>query len=867
MDSSSSRKNGSSPEPVLDTANKNQSPLQEDASLQPDLEDPKSFSLDTWDFHPSPYESLTESDDMSAKDLQASFEKSRLAASKAQQPASQAESKKKKGLLKRIWHKTGKDSAEKDGVQDMEAEDQNPDAAGSSSPADADLHPSLEQDGLEYPKQYDPSSFPAGSALEALAMESQLNAEGVTATEYWAKRNPEAARADHIELKTKQTQTPSGMGVLERTEEELRHRKHVRKEQPEPASPEPLPYEKRPPEHLVQVPENSTESAGKTSENISSYPSTEQLETARNELHNKVASEQAYLNEEKKQLQSENPVLETEHARLAEDSRPEAGGSDKTEAEKQTADESPASEAESAKTPDENPALEAESAYTAADFLPEVEASVGTDPEMQTQGVPAAKNAVSGSYAVLAVLPDTPEQPEQKTVPAQTVQPDPDSAAQRAAPVLDLEAISNRSEKKAEKPVESQPEPARQKEDSRADHSRSRKWVWAAVLLLAAGTLGYGGYTWWKSSGASPIRTDITAQYGMPIALNKEDVFETDNLDGITDFTVDASSAAGAAQGYPAFGDYTVKVSWKENGRTFTREIPVTVADTMKPVIQVTEQIEIPVDATSFDYDAWIQVTDNDATTLQVDDSAVEYGVPGTYAITVTATDDSQNASSQIVTVEVSPLDTAALQAQQQQEEEQQQKELADTQNHPDSENTDVDTSVVPAAVRGIAIINKKYGLPQSYAPGENAQAAAALKQMITDMQAAGLDISDSYSGYRSYDYQQQLYDSYVKANGQEAADTFSARPGYSEHQSGLAFDLKHSDGSLVTKQEEADWIAQHAHEYGFIVRYKEGWQDITGFMAEPWHIRYVGDEATDIYESGLCLEEYLGAEGGDYAA
>lgn len=151
-------------------------------------------------------------------------------------------------------------------------------------------------------------------------------------------------------------------------------------------------------------------------------------------------------------------------------------------------------------------------------------------------------------------------------------------------------------------------------------------------------------------------------------------------------------------------------------------------------------------------------------------------------------------------------------------------------------------TPVQPMYTKGILIINKKYALPSNYAPGENATAGAAARRMIADMQHQGLNISNAYSGYRSYYHQDRLYQGYVASYGQARADTFSARPGHSEHQSGLAFDLLHQNGSLVTGANEASWIAANAHQYGFIVRYQPGKEHITGYSAEPWHLRYIGD-------------------------
>lgn len=170
--------------------------------------------------------------------------------------------------------------------------------------------------------------------------------------------------------------------------------------------------------------------------------------------------------------------------------------------------------------------------------------------------------------------------------------------------------------------------------------------------------------------------------------------------------------------------------------------------------------------------------------------------------------------------------------------------------------------------VRDILIVNKKHSLPQDYNPGENELAGQEIRRLIVDGKTNGLELSESYSGFRSYDVQTNIYNGYVSQDGQENADTYSARPGYSEHQTGLAFDLLNFDGDLIKpdrNSREVQWVKEHAHEYGFIVRYQEGKEDITGYMAESWHLRYVGAEATAIKESGLTLEEYLGVTGGGY--
>ena len=164
-----------------------------------------------------------------------------------------------------------------------------------------------------------------------------------------------------------------------------------------------------------------------------------------------------------------------------------------------------------------------------------------------------------------------------------------------------------------------------------------------------------------------------------------------------------------------------------------------------------------------------------------------------------------------------------------------------------------------------IVVANKHYPMSKDYYPGENATAKAAFLKLIAQMQEEGYAISDNYSGFRSYATQAQLYQSYVNQEGQVAADRYSARPGYSEHQTGLAFDVIGTDGQLVEDSGAAQWLLEHAPDYGFVVRYPRGKESITGYMHEEWHLRYIGKEAKDIAASGLTLEEYYGFDGGDY--
>lgn len=162
----------------------------------------------------------------------------------------------------------------------------------------------------------------------------------------------------------------------------------------------------------------------------------------------------------------------------------------------------------------------------------------------------------------------------------------------------------------------------------------------------------------------------------------------------------------------------------------------------------------------------------------------------------------------------------------------------------------------------GVLIVNKEIPLPEDYNPEMQPEVIEAYTQMFEDGAAEGLNF-ELVSGFRSYDYQAELYNNYVSRDGKEAADRYSAEPGHSEHQTGLAIDVGSYDSAVLLQTSfeytpEFQWMKDVAHEYGFIIRYMKGKEDTTGYMYEPWHLRYVGDKATDIKESGLTLEEYF---------
>lgn len=183
----------------------------------------------------------------------------------------------------------------------------------------------------------------------------------------------------------------------------------------------------------------------------------------------------------------------------------------------------------------------------------------------------------------------------------------------------------------------------------------------------------------------------------------------------------------------------------------------------------------------------------------------------------------------------------------------------AKPQPQPDTNNDPQQAEVEPTYINGILIANKTYALPRSYAPGGlTSDTDKAFNELKSAAAAQGLSIWNQ-SGYRSYDSQERIYNGYVQRDGKDEADTYSARPGHSEHQTGLALDLNTIDLAFENTSEFA-WVSENCYKYGFIIRYPKGKESITGYQYEPWHLRYLGVEtATAVYNSGLCLEEYLG--------
>lgn len=179
-------------------------------------------------------------------------------------------------------------------------------------------------------------------------------------------------------------------------------------------------------------------------------------------------------------------------------------------------------------------------------------------------------------------------------------------------------------------------------------------------------------------------------------------------------------------------------------------------------------------------------------------------------------------------------------------------------------------------------IVNKQNSIPTSYVPSDlivpnvrlrlgssneqmkfSKQAEADLKAMFAAAKSDGVNLVFG-SGYRSATLQSQFYNSYVAQDGRVAADTYSARPGHSEHQTGLGVDITSPNGNCHLEicwedTPEGKWVAKNSYKYGFTIRYQKGKEPTTGYQYEPWHLRYVGKSLSLEVKNNQTLEEFFG--------
>ena len=296
-------------------------------------------------------------------------------------------------------------------------------------------------------------------------------------------------------------------------------------------------------------------------------------------------------------------------------------------------------------------------------------------------------------------------------------------------------------------------------------------------------------------------------------------------------------------------GTYTGKFNYKNEEKIVT----LVVEDTIPPVIEGYKNIEIKAYENVPNLLEEISATDNSLEEIEVTITG-EYNNEkvGEYSINYLAVDSSGNASMKTIKIVV--------------------KENENVKISKTSKGYNMKNYYGVTYIDDVVIANKTYSLPSNFVPNNLESINGYIKvvdyvkdafiELTSDSASLGLNIYAS-SGYRSYSDQNYIYNNYVSFDGQENADTYSARAGHSEHQTGLAIDVNTVDSSFDNTS-ESNWLKDNCYRYGFIIRYPKGKDNITGYMYEPWHIRYVGKElASKLYNNGdwITMEEYYGID------
>ncbi len=362
-------------------------------------------------------------------------------------------------------------------------------------------------------------------------------------------------------------------------------------------------------------------------------------------------------------------------------------------------------------------------------------------------------------------------------------------------------------------------------------------------IILLIGCL-IGGYFYYQ-------KKRLVVDYQKKKTVNiHEKIYNTDlikkvkNGEVITKKEKIDTSKTGKQKGKIKIKNYFHKIkSYSYTIEIVDKEAPVIV---FNPTISTEERTEC-------DLLAGVSVSDNSKEEIQVTvEGNYDFQTPGTYELEYVAKDSSGNEKREKFTLNVTEKVVIVKPVEGQKAPD---REFTTSNGHKGTVKDGI------TYIDGIMIANKTYALPSSYDPGDIiGYVWEAFKEMQAGGSAEGAYF-DLCSGYRSYNYQKGLYNRYVNQDGKAEADTYSARPGHSEHQTGLAMDIGKVDRNYG-EEYGGIWLANNAWKYGFILRYPYGKTGETGYIYEPWHFRYVGkDLAKTLYNNGdwITLETYFG--------
>lgn len=336
----------------------------------------------------------------------------------------------------------------------------------------------------------------------------------------------------------------------------------------------------------------------------------------------------------------------------------------------------------------------------------------------------------------------------------------------------------------------------------------------------------------------------LDVKYEKVVKVNLNDIYyDTDNIEIVSN---------------GSFVSEKVKIDTSKLG---TQEVVVTIKDSFNMNRKITYKLEVvdnsgPVitykDLSTFvgkeiDLLEGVSAVDNSGEAVSVTVSGdYNFNQSGTYQLYYVAADSSGNVTKQQFNLTVKRTSNDGY--------------IMPDRKFKTSKGFDAETKDGFTYVDGYLIVNKSYSIPSTYNPGLTEEVKKQANLMFADAKALGLSIYIS-SGFRSYTHQTNLYNKYVSRDGKEEADTYSARPGHSEHQTGLAFDVNQIDNSFANT-DEGKWMTNNCYKYGFILRYPKGKTNETGYMYESWHFRYVGrDLAEKLYNNGdwITMESYFG--------
>ena len=300
-------------------------------------------------------------------------------------------------------------------------------------------------------------------------------------------------------------------------------------------------------------------------------------------------------------------------------------------------------------------------------------------------------------------------------------------------------------------------------------------------------------------------------------------------------------------------GEKTINLVIKDkSGEQHDYSFNINIVDTTIPIIEGKEEFSTTL-GNKIDLLAGVNVTDNSNEDIEASiEGDYSFDKVGSYKLYYVAKDSSGNEARKEFSLEVE--DANLVNDEPQDDGQEEVIEFTTSKGFKKKKKNGV------TYIDGVLVVNKTYPLPEDYGNGLTSTTTNAFYEMQAASKLENLNIYLS-SGFRSYSTQDRIYNNYVARDGKQMADTYSARPGHSEHQTGLAFDVNQINDTF-NDSAEAKWLANNCYKYGFILRYPQGKEDITGYKYESWHFRYVGvDLATKLYNNGdwITLEEYFG--------